>query len=367
MPRLREVIKVLEQLAPPYLAEEWDNVGLMIGNPSQAVHKVLCALDLNEAVVKEAIGLGADCIVTHHPFIFKGIKCINLEKPQGRMIAKLMAAGIAVYSMHTNYDIAWGGLNDELAKGLGLEQIQLLDSTYEEPLYKCMIYVPVTHADVVRKAVVDHMYTTIGNYLGCTYTSGEGEGTFIPLEGSNPYIGNQGTLEKVKESKVSFMGTNAEIQFVLEAVKKVHPYEEMAVDVFKLQNHKRTYGIGRYGILKKAVSLEEWLKQVKAFFKVDYVRITDDTPKMIETVAICSGAGSGYLRRASQVADVYITGDLKFHEGQMARDLGITVIDVGHYASECIGLGPIVRTIRQCFETCEVVESKVNGETLLIK
>lgn len=367
MPKLKEIIKALEQLAPTYLAESWDNVGLMVGSPSQEVQKVLCALDLNEAVVDEAIQQKVQCIVTHHPFLFKAIKHINLDQTQGRMIAKLIQNGIAVYSMHTNYDVAWGGLNDELAQGLGLEDVQLLEKTYEEPLYKCIIYVPETHYKELREAVVQHMETTIGNYLGCTYTSAVGEGTFIPLEGSQPFIGQRGVLEKVKECQLSFMGTQAEIQHIMEVVKSVHPYEEIAVDQFKLENVKKSYGVGRYGRLKEAVSLEAWLDQVKTYFKVSKVKVTDLAPKKIQTVAICSGSGSDYIARAAKVADVYITGDLKFHEGQMAQALGITVIDVGHYASEQIALAPIGRKIKQCFKDCEVLQSKVDGETLHIR
>ena len=367
MPKLKGVMKALEKFAPTYLAESWDNVGLMVGSPSQEVQKVLCALDLNEEVIEEAITNQADCIVTHHPFLFKPLKRINLEDAQGRMIAKLIEHKISVYSMHTNYDITWGGLNDELAHGLGLEHIKLLETTYEEQLYKCVIYVPTTHYDVVRQAVIQNMTTQIGDYSGCTFTTSEGEGTFIPLEGSNPYLGHEGKLEKVKECQVSFMGTNAEIQHIVAAVQDVHPYEEIAMDVFELKNMKKSYGIGRYGTLKEAVSLEQWIQQVKAYFKLEHIRVTDPSPRKIQTVAICSGAGSSYIGKAARVADVYITGDLKFHEGQMAKSLGLVVMDVGHYASEQIALKPIGECIMQCFTDCEVIYSKVNGETLFIK
>lgn len=368
MPRIKELIEKLEQLAPPYLAESWDNVGLMVGDPNQQVSRVLYALDLNEVVIEEALAHQVQCIVTHHPFIFKPLKQINLASREGKMIAKLIQSGIAVYSMHTNYDIAWGGLNDELADMLGLQETKVLETTYEEPLYKCVIYVPVTHYEEVRVVVTQQMTTHIGNYLGCTYTSGEGEGTFMPLVGSSPYIGQQGQLEKVKECQVNFMGTDLEINHILKLVKCVHPYEEMAVDVFKLENIKRSYGIGRYGKLKEPVSLEQWIEQVKNLFKITHVKVTDCSTKIIQTVAVCSGAGSDYLVPASQVADIYLTGDLKFHEGQLAQQLGLTVVDVGHYASERMGLAPIARKIEQCFgKDCTVIESQVNGETLHIR
>ena len=366
MPRLKEIINILEAFAPPHLAESWDNVGLMIGNMSCDVQKVLCALDLNQEVIEEAIHLGVTCIVTHHPFLFKPIRSIDLESMQGQMIEKLIRHGISVYSMHTNYDITEGGLNDYLANQLGLKHIQILDNTYEEKLYKGVIYVPCSHLEQVRDVVIKNMTCDIGEYAGCTFSS-LGEGTFIPLEGSKPYIGETGSIEKVNENQLSFIGTYQEVSRIIEEVKKVHPYEEVAVDVYLLENMSKVYGIGRYGELEEALSLEEFIKKVKQFFNIEHVRVTDLKERFIKRVAICSGAGSDYIKCAAKVADVYLTGDLKFHEGQMARALGITVVDVGHYASEQIALTPIGDCIQKTFPTCEVYYSKVNGETLFIK
>lgn len=366
MPKLEELIRVLEEFAPKYLAESWDNVGLMVGSPSSEVRKVLCALDLNEEVIAEAISEGVDCIVTHHPFIFSPMKQLNYDSGQGKMIYQLMKHHISVYSMHTNYDIAEGGLNDYLAEKLEVKETKVLDVTFEEKLYKGIIYVPCTHLEEVRQAVINHMKCDIGNYAGCTF-SNPGEGTFIPLEGSSPYIGDLGRLEKVKESQISFMGTYAEVQHIIEKAKKVHPYEEVAVDIYALENMKKSYGIGRYGILEEAISMDEFIEKVKSFFNIQYVRVTDTKDRMVKRVAICSGAGSSFIAKAAQVADVYITGDLKFHEGQMAKSMGLTVVDVGHYASESIALSPIGECIQKALSECEVVYSKVNGETLFIK
>lgn len=367
MPKLRELIKELEQFAPPYLAESWDNVGLMVGHPNQEVHKILCALDANEKVIDEAIENQIDCIITHHPFLFKALKSIRLDTKEGRMIEKLIQNQISVYSMHTNYDTTWGGTNDVLAKLLELEDIKVLEPTYEESLYKCLIYVPKTHIESVRETIVKQMTTQIGHYLGCTFTTSVGEGTFIPLKGSTPYLGQLGHLEKVEECQISFMATKTEIEFILKAVQKVHPYEEIAVDVFELKNQKKTYGIGRYGKLKTPVQLEEWIDQVKTCFKCPYVRVTDISSRKIQKVAICSGAGSSFIKKAAKVADVYITGDLKFHEGQLAQSLDLSIIDVGHYVSENITLKPIGNYITSRFKTCEIVYSKVNGETLFLR
>lgn len=273
MLRLKDIMSELEKLAPTYLAESWDNVGLMIGKPNHEVNKVLCALDLNEAVIDEAIDLGVQCIVTHHPFFFKAMKQINLESAQGQMIEKLILNKIAVYSMHTNYDIAEGGLNDYLAQRLGVQKTKVLKTTYEE----------------------------------------------VTVEG------------------------------------------------YPLGNRKKSYGIGRYGELDEAISIEQFIEQVKACFHIEYIRRTDKAHRMVKRIAICSGAGSEFIPLAASVADVYITGDVKFHEGQMAQSMGITVIDVGHYASECIALAPIKNCIKQAFPMCQVYDSTVNGETLFVE
>ncbi len=367
MPILNEVIEVLERLAPPYLAEAWDNVGLLLGSRSQKVDKVLCALDLNEEVAEEAITLGVDCIITHHPFLFKPLKALDLDTQTGRILAKLIKAEIALYAMHTNYDAAIGGLNDYLCKGLGLEATSVLQTIKEEKLYKCQVYVPKTHLDKVREAIVIHNPCQLGAYSGCTFTA-LGEGTFKPLANANPYIGTSGVLEKVEEGIISFVTERQVVSYVLEQIKKVHPYEEVAFDVFEMENMKVQYGIGRVGVLPQEVSLDAFIDQVKAFFNVTQLRVTKVRKENdIRRVAICSGSGAEFIGVAANKADVYITGDLKFHEAQLAYSLGLTVIDVGHYASESIGLKPIGEAICNEFKDCEVIESRVNGEMLFIK
>lgn len=360
---LKEVIAALTRLAPLELAESWDNVGLMIGAKSQEVRKVLCALDVNEAVIDEAIEGGYECIVSHHPFLFAPIKKLDLEKGQGKLIAKLIKNDIAVYSMHTNYDIAQGGLNDYLSEKLGLEQIKILQKTASKKFCKVIVYVPDTHLEVVREVIINENPCTIGNYRGCTFSS-KGEGTFMPLEGSNPFIGQANELEYAKEQKLEFMAYEQDVQRLIALINKVHPYEEVAFDVYELKNIEEVIGLGRVGKLPQKVSFETFIEQVKAVFKVPYVRVTEDLSKPVEKVAICSGSGAEFIKIAAQKADVYITGDLKFHEGQKAKELGLAVIDVGHYASENIAMQHIASYLSNEIKDLEVACSKVNGETL---
>lgn len=364
MPKLKEVMAVLEAFAPTYLAESWDRVGLMIGSPSQEVNKVLCALDLNEEVVEEAITRKVDCIVTHHPFLFKPIANIDLDTPTGRIIEKLVAHHIAVYAMHTNYDVAPQGLNEYLGRGLGLGNLEVFAVTTKQPQYKGIIYVPQTHREEVRKAVIDNLKTHIGQYEGCTFTY-EGEGTFRPLAGSHPAIGREGALERVAECAVSFMAPLMEAKQVIEAVRGVHPYEEMAYDLLALENHSISYGAGRVGQLEVPMTLDAFIAQLKQYFGIDYVKVTTkDLSQKVQRVALVSGAGSDFIADASRVADVFVTGDVKFHEAQMATALGLVVIDVGHYASENKALVPIGNCLIQAFETLMVCYSEVDGERL---
>ncbi|QEH69522.1 Nif3-like dinuclear metal center hexameric protein [Cellulosilyticum sp. ST5] len=367
MPILKEIIITLEKLAPIELAESWDAVGLMLGSGQQEISKVLCALDLNEEVVEEAIQIQADCIITHHPFFFKPLKSVDLDSKTGKIIAKLIKANIAVYAMHTNYDIAEGGLNDYLCAGLGLKEVEVLQMTKQEKLCKCQVYVPITHAERVREVIVNYNQCKIGDYLGCTFMA-NGEGTFIPLEEAHPYIGTSGSLEKVQECVISFMVEASEVSNLMEHIQEIHPYEEVAFDVFELKHITKEYGIGRVGVLPQTLSLEAFITNIKQFFNLSYVRVTKVKEEpVIKRVAICSGSGSEYISVAARKADVYITGDLKFHEAQMAYHLGIPVIDVGHYASENNALKPIGDCIMKQFPKCEVVYSKVDGEMLFIR
>lgn len=366
MPKLREIMTVLEKLAPCHLAESWDNVGLMVGSKEEEVDKVLCALDVNESVVDEAIGKGAKCIVSHHPFFFAPLKKLNLDDTKGRMIKKLVKNDIAVYSMHTNYDIAKGGLNDYLCELLKLKEVKVLAPTGSRTFCKVVIYVPTTHLEVVREAIIRYNECTIGNYRGCTF-SGQGEGSFMPLEGSNPFIGTTNKLEKVAENKIEFMAYKDEVAYLIKKIKAVHPYEEMAYDVYDLVDLSEPIGLGRVGKFEAPISFEELITQIKKVFKVPYIRVTQETHKPIKSVAICSGSGSDFIKQAAFKADVYITGDMQFHKGQMAKELGIPVIDIGHYASENIAMTHICAYLKENLKHLEVTCSEVDGETLITK
>lgn len=361
---VKQLVDSCHQLAPPHLAESYDNVGLLIGNATDRVDKVLCALDLNEEVIKEAIDNKAQCIITHHPFLFKSIKKIDTTTAQGKIIKELIKNDINLIAMHTNLDIVEGGINDFLANKLNIKQIKPLKITAIEPMYKVSVCVPITHEETVRQALIQWNQTTVGNYSGCTFTT-KGVGTFIPQEGSNPTIGKLHHLEKVDEVKIEVVIEANKLQGLLQLLKSVHPYEEIAYDVYCLEHMNTVRGVGRWGHVDQ-ISLQELIKNVKVTFGIPYVRVTGQTDKMIEKIAVCSGSGSSFINEAAAVADVYITGDMTFHEAQSASNEGLIVLDVGHYASENIAIPLIKDYLAKNLKNIEVICSQVDAEMFKI-
>lgn len=358
---VNQIVDALNAFAPPKLAESWDNVGLMIGSKKQVVDKVLCALDVNLEVIDEAIREGAQIIVTHHPLLFKPISSIDYETPMGKMIQKLIKHDIAVFSMHTNFDIVAGGINDYLAEKIGLTHTMPLEVTSSKTLQKLAVYVPRTHYEQVRETLIRFNTCTIGQYTGCTFSS-EGIGSFVPMEGSNPYVGEADQLEIVDEVKLECMIESDSLNAIIKEIKKVHPYEEIAYDVYNLEHMRVEEGIGRVGDCEP-IAIEHLIQKLKNIFNIPYVRLVAKENKMISRIALCSGSGGSFIGAAAKKADLYITGDVSFHQGQEALSKNLVVIDVGHYASENIAMKLIESYLSNYFKDIQVNCSKINGET----
>ena len=235
MVTMKDIARAIESQAPLQLQESWDNCGLQVGSMSSTVQRVLTALDVTPEVVAEAIEQQIDAIVTHHPMIFKGIKSINIDTIQGKMIRDLLCHTINVYSAHTNLDVTAGGLNDEVAIRLGLQDIQGLEETGRDVAYKVAVYVPITHSEQLRQAMGNAGAGHIGAYSHCSF-SVAGEGRFLPLEGTNPFIGQVGAIETVPEERVETVVPKKLLGQVLAAMKESHPYEEIAYDIVALEN-----------------------------------------------------------------------------------------------------------------------------------
>jgi dinuclear metal center YbgI/SA1388 family protein len=331
-----DLIKAMESYAPSALAVEKDRIGLQVGDPQAEVRKVLVTLDVNEEVVDEAIRIGANWIVAHHAVIFHPLKEIRTDEPAGRMFAKLLAHGIHVYIAHTNLDAAEGGVNDALADRLGLTGTKVLIGYKQDALKKLVVTVPVAHHEAVLNAISRAGAGWIGNYSHCTFNV-EGTGTFLPRDGANPFIGQTGELEKVKEIRLETIMPASIEKRVLEAMFKAHPYEEVAYDIYPLDLKGEPLGFGRIGSLPETMKLDEFARFVKDAFECDGVRVVGDPEKEIRKVAILGGSGGRYLRDVKrQGADVYITGDVDYHTAQEAMDLGISLVDPGHHVEHWV-------------------------------
>jgi len=332
--QVKDIIGILEHYYPPYLAASWDNSGLQLGSYSAPVKKVGVALDLEPEVAQEAIRSGVDMIITHHPLFFQGMKRVQADTVWGKMIYRLISAGVTVYSAHTNLDAASQGLNQHLAEMLQLQDIQPLSADKQDELFKVVVYVPFDHVKAVQTAMAEAGAGHIGKYSACSFRT-PGIGSFCPEEGSQPFIGSVGRLEEVEEYRLETVVEQDGLQQVLQAMLSAHPYEEVAYDVYRLVNGGRIYSMGRKGKLSEPCSLEFLAERVKTVFQCPGVRVVGNWRGMVQRVAVVSGSGGSLLAQIGpKQADVVITGDVKYHEAQGALLKGLNVIDAGHQELE---------------------------------
>ncbi|GEL78301.1 Nif3-like dinuclear metal center hexameric protein [Tenuibacillus multivorans] len=328
---VKDVIRVLEDFAPPELAFEGDRIGLHVGSMNAKVNKVMIALDVLEEVVDEAIKKNVNLIIAHHPLIFKPLKSIDLNSDKGRIIQKLLQHQISVYAAHTNLDITSGGVNDMLMNQLGIELTDVLVETGEEKLYKLVVFTPETHENELRDALSEAGAGHIGDYSHCTFMT-PGTGTFKPLIGTNPYIGSQGELERVSEVRMETIAPEHLLKRVIHAAEEAHPYEEMAYDVYPENITGSKHGLGRIGELENKITLKELCQHVKQSFNVPFVRAVGDPNKKVKKVAIIGGDGNKFINQAKiKGADVLITGDVYYHTAHDALGIGLPMIDPGHH------------------------------------
>lgn len=330
--KIKEVISALERFAPLPLQDGFDNAGLQIGlTDAEATGALLC-LDVTEAVVDEAIKLGFNLIVSHHPLIFKGYKSITGRDYIERCILKAIRNDIVIYSAHTNLDNAPGGVNYKIAEKIGLKNVSILDPK-EECLLKLVTFVPQAQADEVRKALFQAGCGCIGNYDSCSYNL-EGEGTFRAQEGANPFCGEIGELHREAEVRIETILPAFKKAAVVKALLAAHPYEEPAFDLYPLKNTWAQVGSGVVGELEEPETELEFLKRIKKTFEVGCVKHTRLTGRLIQKVALCGGAGAFLLPKAVGVnADVFITGEVRYHE-YFSNENSILVAEIGHYESE---------------------------------
>jgi dinuclear metal center YbgI/SA1388 family protein len=334
---LADVVAVLDELYPPALAESWDAVGLVTGDPDQPVRRVLLAVDPMRAVIDEAIGWQADLVLAHHPLLLRGVTSVAATTPKGRVVHDLIRAGTALHVCHTNADNANPGVSDALAAALRLRETRPLKPLPEAPMDKLVVYVPQAEADALIDALASAGAGRIGDYERCAWST-NGEGTFRPLAGAHPTLGRVGDVERVPEARVEMVLPRHRRRAVVEALRAAHSYEEPAYDVFELAALPGGQGGGRVGELERAESLRDFAERVATALPATEqgVRVAGDPDRPVRSVAVVGGAGdSEFDRVRSAGVDAYVTADLRHHPATEARAYGVpALVDVAHWASE---------------------------------
>lgn len=330
--KIKELSQYLESIAPLAYQESYDNSGLIVGHPDDMISKALISLDCTEAVVQEAMDKSCDIIIAHHPIVFKGLKRFNGNNYVERTVIKAIKNNIAIYAIHTNLDNVLGGVSSKIADRLELSSQAIL-SPKSGLIKKLAVYVPRSDVDAVRQALFDAGAGHIGEYDECSYNTG-GYGTFRPLDGANPAQGEIGTQERVEETKIEVIYPAHIERQVLVAMLAAHPYEEVAHDIYTLENRLQSVGSGVIGNLETPKDEMDFLQYLKSKLNIRVIRHTKLLGKPIRRVAVCGGAGSFLLTEAKRSgADIFITADYKYHEFFDAEDQ-IIIADIGHFESE---------------------------------
>ncbi|MGZ8549373.1 MAG: Nif3-like dinuclear metal center hexameric protein [Chitinophagaceae bacterium] len=355
--QIGEIISFLESLAPPSLQEHYDNAQLITGDSMWDCKGIICSLDSTEDVVKEAVEKNCNLVISHHPIIFGGLKKINGKNYVEKTIIAAIKNDIAIYAIHTNLDNIIDGVSGKMAKMLGLQNISIL-SPKENTLKKLFVFVPFEKSTEVRNAIFAAGGGYIGNYSECSFNA-EGTGTFKAGAGSDPYIGKIGEQHQEKEMRIEVIFPAYLENRIIMAMKAAHPYEEVAYDIMALANYHPKIGAGVLGELKDPMDEKSFLNHLKSVFALKVVRHSKLGSEPVKKVALCGGAGSFLISSALRAgADIYITGDIKYHEFFDANGQ-IIVADIGHYESEQFTVDLLHEILEQKVPTFAVLKTGV--------
>jgi len=355
--KIKDIMNTLETEAPLRLQESYDNSGLQWGNPENPVEKVMVCLDFTGNALKTAIENRVQLVISHHPVLFRPLKSVNTGFGKGALLAECIRNGISLYSMHTNFDTADNGLNEYLARTLGLEDISGLKTHMQDELYKLVVFVPEESLENVQKAVFEAGAGWIGNYSDCSF-SAPGTGTFRPMEGTNPYIGQTGVFEKVKEYRLETLVLRNRLKNVIKNMLEAHPYEEVAYDIYRVEQPGHEYSLGRIGMLKNKLGEDEFVSYVKGKLSVPFVRTVGKAPNDgIQKVAVFCGSFDGDIKSLKEKnVDALVTGDLKYHDAQELEEAGVFTVDAGHYHTEKLFVKAISDILKNRLKDVIIVE-----------
>ncbi len=360
---VRQIAGYIEELAPPELALPGDPVGLQIGDPHAGVKKVLIALGFDEKVLKEALDEGAALVVTHHPLLFEPLRRVDESEPRGALIAEALRHRLAVYSAHSNLDIAPRGVSYILAERLGLakEGRRVLKVTGHEQLLKLVLYLPEGYEEKMLETLGDAGTGLEGRYSHCSFQVA-GTGTFKPLEGSTPFIGTPGRLERVSEIRMEMILPASQRAAVIRALLEAHPYEEPAYDLYPLARQGEPRGLGLIGSLEIPQTLPEIAGRCRRELGAAMVRCWAPPGQKFSRVALCGGSGGSLIEDAvSGGAGIFIAGDFRFHDLEKAQAHGLGLIDAGHGETEELVIEHLAAHLRSSLHEAglktEVVEA----------
>jgi len=330
--KLRGIVDFFEEMAPTRLQENYDNAGLIIGNFDDEISKALISVDVTDEVIDEALAKGCQLIISHHPLVFKALKKFSGKSLTEKLVVRAIKNDLAIYAIHTNLDNIMSGVNSILADKLGIKNTYIL-SPSNSKLNKVVCFCPTEYAEKVKKAMFDAGAGNIGNYDSCSFNV-EGKGSFRGLEGSKPFVGNKGEVHYEDEVRIESIIADFKTPKLIKEMIAAHPYEEVAYDIYQLENKSTLTGAGMIGELEEEIPINDFLEFVKKKLNAQHIRHNKLIDRKVKKVAICGGSGSFLINSASaQKADVYITGDIKYHEffehqGEM------TIVDAGHFETE---------------------------------
>ncbi|WP_313384176.1 Nif3-like dinuclear metal center hexameric protein [Chishuiella sp.] len=356
--QVKDVAKVMEEIAPLTYAEDFDNVGLLVGDYSNNVTGILVTLDTTEEVVEEAIVKNCNLIISFHPIIFSGLKKLNGNNYVEKAVLKAIKNDISIYATHTALDNSKVGVNFKIAEQLKLTNTTILipkDNTIKQ----LITYVPKENLDPLKNALYEAGAGKIGNYDSCGFST-EGKGNFRPIEGANPYIGEKGKLETVAESRVEVVMPNHLEGNIMKALFDNHPYEEVAYSVINLNNKNKYIGIGMIGELEKEMSEQDFFSYLKEQMNTPMIRHSKLLNKKIKKVAVLGGSGAFAIKNAKNAgADIYITADLKYHDFFSAENK-LVLADIGHFESEQFTKNLITSYLKEKFTNFVIFNSGIN-------
>jgi len=361
--KIKEVIHFLEQKFPLHWQEDFDNCGVQCGDREREITGIVVCFDMSEAVIDEAITKGANMVISHHPIIYKsGLKKVEPTDRVGKILCKALENKVLLYSMHTNIDSGKEGGNVLFAKKLELQKLSVL-APKENQFYKLVVFVPSENSVMLKDALFRVGAGNIGNYSHCSFAC-EGVGSFKPLSGANPHIGQHNRMERVEEERIEMIFPKIKKRQLIETLYQHHPYEEPAFDIVSLENLNREIGLGRVGTLLKPMFAKDFIHYVKEKLKIESVKFSGNKNAEISKVAVCGGGGASFVTDALAAgADAFITGDLKYHDFFIPENK-MLLIDIGHFEGEHFIREIIVNLLNENFNTFATYFTEVESPVI---